>query len=1159
METAKLRKFAQFARRSLIEQVGAKLKLVLAEESPARRESPLAIKKLEEAIAEQGKEQVVERVAYIWFNRLVALRFMDVNRYNRIGVVSPAEGQFQPEILADAKMGHIDEEMVSESTRQKIFALLDGKTPSQDPQGEAYRLLVVAACNYWYSAMPFLFERIDDYTELLMPDDLLSGNSILAYTREAMTPDACEDVEVIGWLYQFYISEKKDQVFADLKKNKKVTPENIPAATQLFTPHWIVRYLVENSLGRLWMLNRPDSGLIERMDYYIRPEEPETDFLQISSPEEIKICDPACGSGHMLTYAFDLLYAIYEEEGYEPAEISEKILTNNLYGIEIDERAGELAAFALTMKARAKQRRFFRKPVQPNVVVLENVTFTDSEMQDMAALVGKDLFTNELRRTLGQFEQAKNFGSLIMPMLSDSTETLRVVAGRDFGSDMLLKEIQSRVADVLRMAEVLSQKYHVVVANPPYAGAKGLNGELGDYIKSEFPNNKADLFAAFVERSRFFALQAGVLGFMTPFTWMFLSSYEKLRSHILHNCSLISLVRPEYHSFFDSAYVPVCAFVFANQETQARKSIFFDLSDFYGAKNQAPNLLKAIKDQSVAYCYTLKPSEFDAIPGSPVAFWLPPGLRSAFKAGVPISELSPTKQGIKTGNNERFLRLWPEVARTDISLGCEGTRWCPVSKGGAFRKWYGNNEYVLDWEDSGRRVRGYTDDNGKQLSRPQNTQFFFKGGLTWSTITVSSLSMRLLPDGYAFESTGSICSTEDQDLRAELLSFLNSCVVDKAISAIAPTMNYGEGAIGKLPYLKPSKFTKETPQELVALAKSDWDGYESSWDFTTLPLLSPEHRGETLEHSYARLRIHWQSMTDEMQRLEEENNRIFIEAYGLQNELSREVPIEEVTLTCNPAYRYGIKGTEKDRETRLRADTIAEFFSYAVGCMFGRYALDKPGLILANQGETIEDYLQQIPEPSFPADEDNVIPMLDGDWFTDDITERFREFLRIAFGEEHYEENLRFVEQALGKDIRKYFLKDFYNDHVRRYKKRPIYWLFSSPKGSFNALIYMHRYQPHTVGTVLEYLRDFKDEKLQARKNHLEAVSISAGASQGDKTKALKEIEKINKILAELDDYERDVLYPLATEQVEIDLDDGVKTNYPKFGEALKKITGLSG
>lgn len=415
METAKLKKFAQFARRSLIEQVSAKLKLVLAENSAARRESTEAIKKLEEAIKNHGKEWVSERVAYIWFNRFCALRFMDVNRYTRIGVVSPAEGQFQPEILAEAKMGHIDEEMVPDKVRQQIFALLNGTAPSRDPQGEAYRLLVVAACNSWNKAMPFLFQRIDDYTELLMPDDLLSGNSILASTREAMTPDACTDVEVIGWLYQFYISEKKAEVFDGLKKNKKITPENIPAATQLFTPHWIVRYLVENSLGRLWLLNRPGSKLALQMDYYIKPEQAETDFLHIAKPEEIKICDPACGSGHMLTYAFDLLYTIYEEEGYEPAEIPEKILTHNLYGIEIDERAGELAAFALTMKARAKQRRFFNKGIKPNICVLENVHFDEGELKNYMDFVGRDLFTFPLQTTLRQFEEADNFGSLIRP------------------------------------------------------------------------------------------------------------------------------------------------------------------------------------------------------------------------------------------------------------------------------------------------------------------------------------------------------------------------------------------------------------------------------------------------------------------------------------------------------------------------------------------------------------------------------------------------------------------------------------------------------------------------------------------------------------------------------------------------------------------------
>lgn len=1156
METAKLRKFAQFARRSLIEQVGAKLKLVLAEESPARRESPSAIKKLGEAIAEQGKEQVVERVAYIWFNRFCALRFMDVNRYNRIGIVSPAEGQFQPEILADAKMGHINEEMVSESTRQKIFALLDGKTPSQDPQGEAYRLLVVAACNYWYNAMPFLFERIDDYTELLMPEDLLSGNSILAYTREAMTPDACEDVEVIGWLYQFYISEKKDQVFADLKKNKKVTPENIPAATQLFTPHWIVRYLVENSLGRLWMLNRPNSGLIRHMDYYIKPEEPETDFLRINSPEEIKICDPACGSGHMLTYAFDLLYAIYEEEGYEPGDIPAKILTHNLYGIELDERAGELAAFALTMKARARQRRFFRYPVQPNVVVLENVTFTESEMGDIADLVGKNHFTDELCETLSQFEQAKNYGSLIIPKLSNTAELLRVVDDQRIGDDLLQREVQARLVTALRMADALSSKYHVVVANPPYMGSKSMGDALNEYVKLNYDRSWGDLFAAFMEVGLRIAVPQGAIAMINMQSWMFLSSFQKLRDKILEKYHLLSALHLGTRAFdtISGEVVSTVAFVMEKQPRNDRNSKFFRLTESSGEVGKSELFLATLRSQKKGVRYCINAACFDELPGTQFAYWASQTVRASF-AQPKLADHVNVIQGIISGNNDRFIRSWFETAYSSIDFTPHkgrnrDKRWIPYLKGGENRKWGGGHSELIDWGNDGTDL---------VRARTQNSALYFKKCITWSRLSQSGFFCQLADDGFLWDVNGSIAVPRNEENALPLLGLLVSKVSSGILDILAPTMSKNIESISSIPVLDSVlKINSRILEAVVELAKVDWDAYETSWDFTALPLLLPKHRAETLEASYCSLRADWQAMTDEMWRLEEENNRIFIEAYGLQDELSPEVPLEEITLTCNPAYRYGVKGSEEDRETRLRADTTAELISYAVGCMFGRYALEEPGLILANQGETIEDYLKRVPEPSFPADDDNVIPMLDGDWFTDDITERFREFLRIAFGEEHYGENLRFVEQALGKDIRKYFLKDFYNDHVRRYKKRPIYWLFSSPKGSFNALIYMHRYQPHTVGTVLEYLRDFKDEKLQARKNHLEAVSISAGASQGEKTKALKEIEKINKILAELDDYERDVLYPLATEQVEIDLDDGVKANYPKFGEALKKIPGLS-
>lgn len=1156
IDTTKLKKYAQFARRSLLEQVSAKLKLVLAENSAARRESTGAIKKLEEAIRSHGKEQVAERVAYIWFNRFCALRFMDVNRYTRIGVVSPAEGQFQPEILAEAKMGHIDEEMVPEKTRQQIFALLDGKAPSRDPQGEAYRLLVVAACNFWNKAMPFLFERIDDYTELLMPDDLLSGNSILAYTREAMTPDACEDVEVIGWLYQFYISEKKDEVFDGLKKNKKITPENIPAATQLFTPHWIVRYLVENSLGRLWLLNRPGSKLVEQMDYYIKPEQAETDFLRISKPEEIKICDPACGSGHMLTYAFDLLYATYEEEGYEPAEIPEKILTNNLYGIEIDERAGELAAFALTMKARAKQRRFFNKGVKPNICVLENVHFDQGELKEYMDFVGRDLFTAPLQTTLRQFEEADNFGSLIRPDVTDVDGMLRILESKNVSGQLFISMTHQKVQQALRQADYLSPKYHVVIANPPYMGAPGMNGRLAAWAKDNYRSSKADLFAMFIERCSNLVLDNGSFAMITMQSWMFLSSFESLRENIINKDTIRTMAHLGARAFdsIGGAVVQTTAFVVDNARRQDYKGTYIRLVDGNSEHEKEETLRKRRNNR-----YTASTSDFRKIPGSPIAYWVSDKIKDLFSNEETFDSSFAIRAGMCTGKNEVFILSWPEVEFGLIRRGHDQKYdYAPHNKGGEFRKWMGNWDTVLKYSQR------HLDEMGKNPGfRHDGKEYYFREHIGWSKITSSTSSFRFYPDGFTFDSAGLAIFSEEQNSLYDAMGFLNSKISAALIQLLNPTLNVTPQILKKLPLIRVSPGHRNKYLKLYDTTKSDWDSYETSWDFTNLPLMNPDYRQPTLKGTYQKLRTHWREMTLEMQRLEEENNRIFIEAYGLQDELTPEVPLNEITLTCNPHYRYGNDKSEDELEELLLADTMRELVSYAVGCMFGRYALDRPGLILANQGETIEDYLKRVPEPSFPADDDNVIPMLDGDWFTDDIAERFRKFLRVAFGEEHYEENLLFVEQALnikGKrnySIRDYFLGEFYNDHVKRYKKRPIYWLFSSPKGSFNALIYMHRYRQDTVSVVLnDYLREFRT-KLTAHKSHLEAVSISINASQGEKTKAIKEIEKINKLIVEMEEYEREVLYPLATEKKVIDLDNGVKYNYPLFSAALKKIVGL--
>jgi hypothetical protein len=1159
MDTNALKKFAQSARNLLIDQVRSKLDLVLDPTSPARREHPQAMKELDAAIARDGKAQVIEQVAYTWFNRFTALRFMDTNGYTTVGVVSPAEGQTRPELLAEAMAGNLPE-----GAPGSIAALLDGRTPSSDPQGEAYRQLLVHACNQWHGPMPFLFEELDDYTELLMPEDLLSQSSILAELRKVMTIEACQDVEILGWLYQFYISEKKDQVFAGLKKNQKITAENIPAATQLFTPHWIVRYLVENSLGRLWLLNNPQSGLAAKMDYYIAPEEPETDFLKITKPEEIRICDPAAGSGHMLTYAFDLLYAIYEEEGYDATEIPSLILTHNLTGVEIDDRAGALAAFALAMKAAGKlgRRRFLRMEARPDICVLQNVSFTDAEMQDVAAVVGKDLFTDELRETLGQFEQAKNLGSLIVPKLRDPAETLRVVEARDFGADLLLKDVQARVIAVLRMAEALSPKYHVVVANPPYAGASNVNPKLKSFLGKAFPTGKSDLMTGFVLRADKLLVGRGLSASVTLDSWMFLASYQAFRGEIFESGSISSLVHVGWNCFPDGHTYNRGVATILEKGVRNLPGRFMNLSDVEATVDKH---LLFKKRKSAERYFDTKTEAFEALPGKPIAYWMSGQFHRAFANFQSLGELADFRIGMATGKNDLYVRLWHEVSQNLCELSADsreasknsGKKWFPYAKGGPFRRWAGNREHLVNWQNDGYLLQTTKHPSGDRIwAHNFNLGSIFKPSVCWTQVTDAGSSFRYYPHGYLFDAAAGMGQPKPGNDIELMLGVLNSTLSEVVQSFLNPTRNILPGTLSAIPVA--SVGVKDTVRRAVGLAEIDWDAYETSWDFTTLPLLSPDHHGEALEDSYAALRAHWQSMTDKMQRLEEENNRIFIDAYGLQDELTPEVPIEEITLTCNPAYRYGVKGSEADRETRLRADTMAEFLSYAVGCMFGRYSLDAPGLILANQGETLADYLARVPEPTFMPDEDNVIPVLDGDWFPDDITERFRLFLRTTFGETHFQENLRYIEDALGKDIRKYFTKDFYTDHVKRYKKRPIYWMFSSPKGTFNALIYMHRYRADTVSVLLnDYLREFIS-KLEGERGRLEKLSDDPSASQGQRTKALKDVAVVVKQIDELNEWERDVVFPLAQAKIEIDLDDGVKANYPKFGAALKKIVGVS-
>ncbi len=1149
MNTSALKKFAQGARRDLIEQVSTKLQLVLSSSGAARRESPTAVSNLERQIQKHGEEQVIDRIAYIWFNRFCALRFMDVNRYTRISIVSPLEGQSQPEILAEAKSGYIDDSMVSDEVKNKVLSLINGSSPSSDPQSEAYRLLVVAVCNYYHQSMPYLFERITDYTELLMPDDLLSGGSVIFAAREVMTAESCQDVEIIGWLYQFYISEKKDEVFAGLKKNKKITPENIPAATQLFTPHWIVRYLVENSLGRLWLLNNPDSKLVDQMKYYIKPDQVEEDYLQINSPEELKICDPACGSGHMLTYAFDLLYDIYAEEGYEHSQIPEKILTNNLFGVEIDERAGELAAFALTMKARAKQKRFFHKQIQPNICILKNVHIDEDELQEYMEFIGQDLFTDPLRMTLTQFEETDNFGSLIQPRVKDAQEMLSILNERDLSGQLFLASTHQKVLQILKQTDYLSQKYQVVVANPPYMGGKGMNARLGAWAKENYPDSKSDLFAMFMERCLHLTIRRGFMGTINQHSWMFLSSYEKLRKRMVksHKIDTMLHLGPRAFDSIGGEVVQSTAFVLNKSSLVEQAGTYYRLTGYKSSDEKEQEFFNPENR------YEAKQEDFEKIPASPIAYWVGNKIKNIFQNSNQFETYSDVRSGVLSGKDALFVKAWYEVENNNIGFDFLSKdkmveinkKWIPITNGGSFRRWYGNLEDVINLKNDGEDIKSLEGNN----FRLRDGAFYFREGAGWTLVSSSDFSVRLSPKTVLF-GNGSRTAFVKDDLIYQI-SLLNSSVQTFLIKIINPTMNFNNENILSLPILFPKqdsikKHIEILTQQNIDFSKEEWDSRETSWDFTKNELI--KHKLDTkIETAYANFCNYWQEQHNTLHQNEEKLNRLFIDIYELQDELTADVELKDITILKNETKII-------DHALVFQADEIMkQFISYAVGVMFGRYSLDSDGLLIANMN-------QEVPtDTTFEIDDDNVIPLLDGNWFGDDIVERFYGFVRTTFGDGHYQKNIRFIENSIGKDIRKYFLKDFYTDHIKRYKKRPIYWMFSSVKGSFNVLIYMHRYQADTVSVILnDYLREFRT-KLESQKTQLESVSISAGSSANEKIKALKEIENIGKTLRELDEYEHEVLYPLATEQVEIDLDDGVRVNYNKFGTALKKVAGLSG
>lgn len=1170
MKGSALEKFAQEARLQLQKEVKVKLEQIKnGDESVDLLENKKAIDTLNKILETKSEESLIKEVAYTWFNRISALRFMDARGYNSTMIVSPVEGKTLPEILSDALSGVIDDDILTEAQKDRIHCLLDGSISSKNMQADIYRILLVASCNALNDSLPMLFEKINDYTDLLLPDDLLSSESVVTKTVNALTTEDCENsVEIIGWIYQYYISEKKDEVFASFKKGKKAGSEEIPAATQLFTPEWIVRYLVENSLGRLWMLNHPESSLKDKMKYYIAPAEPEKDFIHLSSPEEIKILDPCCGSGHMLTYAFDLLFDIYTECGYSDNDATENIITKNLYGIEIDRRAGQLAYFALMMKARERSRRFFRKHLFPNICILENVTFDKEELPKTL-----NLFTNSplnLMELMQQFEHADILGSLITPVLSD-IRSLKESLTSQTSEDMFSEEntLLKRVRTVLEMAEYLSDKYQVVVTNPPYMGNSHMETILKSFLEKEYKAGKSDLMTAFMIFAQSHTPQNGYWAIINLPSWMFISSFEDLRKEIVHNqqiCSLLHLGRGIFGSDFGTV-----AFVCKNQ-LPSFDGIYRRLFEHHVEVRSIATIETLFFDTTYNR-FMVAQNQFEKIPGCPIVYWASKTIYDLFTNNFPLGHYVQIKQGIKTGDNERFIRLWPEVSITKFSK-FNGNKWFPDNSGGKYRRWYGNFEYVINWENNGAEICNFFDEKGKLRSRPQNLKFQLKKGLTYSSVSSGNFGIRFCPEGSIFDSSGSMifCS---ESILFYILSYLGSIVVRNFQTFLSPSIGFEVGQLQLIPLKEITNHKKINilTTACIDFSKSDWDSFETSWDFSVPPMLyekiqksegfdfeDDEELKEYLgDEEYARIfhsdidgsRTAWSPVEFaylkykdrankaffHLKKNEEELNRIFIDIYGLQDELKPEEDVSMVSVHRIFDDKSEIPESMKDSQYALTKEkVIKSLISFAVGCMFGRYSPFASGLQYAG-GEWDNSKF----DSRFMPDEDNVIPMLDDSWFENDAERYFIRFLEVVFGKDSLNENLKFVENALGMSVRKYFAKYFYQDHCKTYQKRPIYWMFSSPKGYFNVLVYMHRYNENTANIVLRYLREFRD-KIQDQIKR---------AHEANETRKELEYQNMDK---DLNDYEINILYSLASDHVTFDLDDGVKVNYQKLGKALKAI-----
>ena len=1124
------------------------------------------VETLQREIKSKGYENLIDEVAYTWFNRFIALYYMEVNGYseNNFNIISNIDNLNQFAVSVSSQLN--DEE------KQTVISAVQNNN-----QDVIFKTLLIHQCNVMNKKLPFLFEQIQDYTELLFPQGMNSADSVI---KEMLSLDKSnwQVVEIIGWLYQYYNQAEKDRV---IQAKKRYKANEIPYATQLFTPKWIVKYMTQNSLGRLWQEAHSTSKLKDSMEFYLEPrhltdedkKELESHIMKGILPEQIKVFDPACGSGHILVYAYSLLYLMYKESGYIESDIPSLILKNNLFGLDICNRAVQLAQFAVMMRAYQDDRNILNKVTSINVMSIQETNWIDERVKEalMNGVENQLLAQQQIKNLIETFKDAKIYGSIIKVKDFDfDFWEQRLIDIQSLNMGLLytdvIQDLKTKLPILIQQARIMQQQYECVITNPPYMGNKYMEPRLAEFIQKEYKDVKSDLFSAFMEYIPRKTNKNGQIGLVTPFVWMFIKSYEELRNQIINNSTLSSIIQLEYNAF-EAACVPVATFTLRNYRVSYPAECI-KLSDFTGAENQPIKTLEAISNPNVSYRYTTYSKDFHSIPGSPIAYWASDRVREIFKNSKDLRLIAPPRAGLQTGENDLFIRKWQEIDKTKMYESCSSCdesellnyKWYPYNNGGAFRKWYGNKFDVVNWYKNGKDIK---QDKLEKLkiglclpsnSKPKNMEYYFKESITWSFISSTSFGVRYSKTGAIFDIAGSSVFANKDNIKY-LTGFLCSKIVFEFLKLLNPTLNFQPGNVGSLPIIFPKdenikKQIDSIVEQNIQISKDDWDSFETSWDFQQHPLLRFSNRnkglvdyknihkvepitaGDKVQDCFNKWKEYKQEQFNKLKANEEELNRLFIEIYGLQDEMTPEVDNKDITVALADELR-----------------DIKSLLSYAVGCMFGRYSLDEKGLIYAG-GEFDKSRYQTL-----EVDEDGILPILSDTWFDDDIIEEFKRFLKKAFGELYFNENMQYIADVLARKgsesaedrIRTYFLKDFYKDHLQIYKKRPIYWMFTSGKEkAFNALIYLHRYDKTTLSRIRkDYLHEFQNKLDNA---------IQRAENEGD----VKLTSLYSKYQTECLEFDRKIK-DLADEQIELDLDDGVKVNYAKFKgllEAEKDVVG---